>query len=65
CWPHQSRPKWFDVAYIDRIIAGYVEEGNQPAADWYRRLKEKRLLAEQWEAERLTPAVPHRQTEGD
>ena len=66
CWPNQS--KILDVKDIDAIITRYLnEDPPRPAvADWYRRLKtyggDRRLMIE---TERLTPAVPHRQTEGD
>jgi len=66
CWPHQS--KNLDVKDIDAIITRYLNEDppDPQGADWSWRLKtyggDRRLMME---TERLTPAVPHRQTEGD
>ena len=68
CWPTRTfPPSPMTDDHCDACISRYTREGDPAVADWYRRLKEtyrgdRRLMLE---TERLTPAVPHRQTEGD
>ena len=69
-WPTRNfPPSPMTDDHCDACISRYLNEDppDPVVADWFRRLKEtyrgdRRLMLE---TERLTPAVPHRQTEGD